>query len=104
MSASVGTRLALLEEQIAQLRKRVSQTPEQEVAWRMFASEREIRIKADVDAALAKEALVDQQRTLEDVMSELEGLSLFLSRKLPMSHPLDQQPKGDGDVWWPRSR
>lgn len=81
MAASVGTRLALLEEQMAGLRKRVSQTPDQEVAWRMHGAEREMRIQADVDAALAREALSEQQRTIEEIMAEMEGLVFFLRGK-----------------------
>lgn len=83
MSASVGTRLALLEKQVSELRKCVSQTPTQEVAWRLFAAEREMRIAADVEVTRARDALDDQQQALESIIAEMEGLVSFLSGKLP---------------------
>ena len=81
MSASVGTRLSLLEKVVSEIRKRVSQTPEQEVAWRMMNAEREMRIKADVEAARAREALEEQQQGLESIVAEMESLVFFLNGK-----------------------
>lgn len=81
MSASVGTRLSLLEEQVADIRKRVSRTPEQEVAWRMFAAEREMRIQADMEVARTRGAMDAQQGALEGIIAELEGVAYLLRGK-----------------------
>jgi hypothetical protein len=80
MAASDRTRLALLEEQVAQLRKRVSRTPEQEVAWRLWRAADEQRIEATVRVR-EQEALIQSfVADLEGFMAEMEGLALFLSK------------------------
>ena len=84
MTASVNTRLSLLEGQVSELRKRVGTVPSQEVAWRMHAAEQEMRVKAELAAALAKDALAENVRAMEDLIAEAEGLVWFLRSGKPL--------------------
>lgn len=78
MAPSVKARLTLVELHLKDLRRHTDSMPSREVAWRMHAAEREMRIKAEVDAALAKQALEDYVRSMESLLAEAEGLVWFL--------------------------
>lgn len=78
MTASIGTRLALLESHVSELRKHLGTMPTQEVAWRMHQAERELRLAAELHAAQAKAALADNVHSLEALLAEAEGLVWFL--------------------------